>query len=379
MIPIHPDDILVFQEVTEAMKIIARKYELPLRSISGFPMPRWGMSDRMGDCNGNGDIRLVLRCTVDGEWCEEPISPEEIWKTAAHELAHLRILNHGPEFMDFYEELYLALRNLKNDHKQKILDKLVKLQNSRQSEAELGNEAAAEAFAAMINKMLLEYELSPSDIDYARANDNDPIIELRTNMIGYGIKSAKTRVAWQEALAVSVADAHLCRILIRNSSNQIWFVGTKSHATVAEYVFGTMVPLIEKLSKKAELDYWKQTGCGRGINNMARGFRASWIEAFIRRIWERFREARQQAVAEAAAAHGTSQETSLIRLDGALIKVKKYIEDKFSASHKSAARVLAMRHTAHQAGAQAGRAAADAIPLGRRGLTGGTSRKLIEG
>jgi len=377
-LPIHPDDILLFREVTDAMRIVAKNYNLPLGKITGMPMPKSGMIDRMGDCCITGDIRLVLRCTENGEWCDAPLSPDTVWDTAAHELAHLRHMNHGEAFQEFWEELHVAMGNQRKDHKDKILDKLVKLQKQRQSEAELGNSEAAEAFAGMINKMLIQYELNPTDIDYAHARDNDPVVEIMVNRSNYGIDKAKVRSAWQEALASSIAEAHLCRILISPGSNIIVFVGTKSHATVAEYVYGTMVPAVEKMSKQAELKYWHETGCGRGVNNKAKGYRAAWIDAFIKRIWERFAEARRAAVAEAAAMHGTSNETGLIRLDGALLKVKSYIENKFNTS-RAARHAGALRRNSSQnaAGHAAGRDAADNISLGKRGLTGGNTRKQI--
>jgi len=375
---IHPDDILTFKEVTDAMRIVARNYGLPLRSITGLRMPRKGMADRLGDCAFSGDIRLVLRCTEDGKWCDEPISPDVVWDTAAHELAHLRHMNHGAAFQDFCEELQVAMNNLKVDHKQKVLDKLVKLQKARQGEAELGNAEAAEAFASMINRMLIEHELSPTDIDYARATDNDPVIELYADLAHYGVKFSKARVAWQENLASIVANAHLCRILIRPGSNSIVFVGTKSHATVAEYVFGTMTPLIAKMSKKAEVEYWQATGCGRGANNKALGYRSAWIDAFVHRIFQRFDEARKAAVLEAAARSGPSDQTGLMRLDGALMKVRKYIDDKFS-NRRAASKAGALNHRSrnHEDGRAAGRAAADNITLGRRGIGSGGPKRLL--
>lgn len=378
MLPIHPDDVLLFKEVSDAMRRVAKSYDLPLKSITPFPMPKAGMADCMGDCSYNGHIRLVMRCTVDGVWVDAPRTPDLVWRTAAHELSHLRHFNHGEAFRTFYEELLFAMNNQKPDHRQKVLDKLIKLQASRQSEAELGNSEAAEAFASMINKMMLDYELNPTDIDYARATDHDPIVEIRSQFNEHGIKATKTRSAWQETLAQSVANAHLCKILIRPGSNQIWFVGTKSHATVAEYVYGTMVPFVGKASKKAEIDYWRATGGGRGIYNQAKGYRASWIDGFITRLWQRFAEARRQAAAEAAARSGGSTETGLMRLDGALIKVQRYIDDKFSsrAAHRYASN-LSGRSCDHSEGRAAGRAAADQVPLGRRGLNSGTPPKLI--
>ncbi len=377
---IHPDDILTFKEVVAAMRNVATKYELPLREVTGYPMPRRGMANRLGDCGYDGNIRLVLRCTVDGVWESEPINPAIVWDTAAHELAHLRFMHHGEEFQAFAEELQVAMNNQKQDHKTKILLKLQKLQASRQGEADLGNSEAAEAFAGMINRMLIEYELNPSDIDYARATDNDPIIEMCVNKSAYRIEHSKTRQAWQESLASSVARAHLCTILIRPGSNDIYFVGTKSHVTVAEYVYGTMVPAIATMSKKAEVKYWHETGCGRGVNNKALGYRAAWIDSFIQRIWERFSEARKAAVAASAYQRGTSSETGLMRLDGALQKVKQYIDDKFS-HRKAASRAGALNHRSrnHADGRAAGRAAADNITLGQRGLNTGAPPKLLKG
>lgn len=379
IMPIHPDDVLLFTEISDAMRRVAQKYELPLRKITGLPMPKNGMADRLGDCSGLGEIRLVLRCTENGKWCDAPLDPETVWATAAHELAHLRHMNHGLEFQDFCEELQVAMRNQQKDHRQKVIEKLVKMQASRQSEAKIGNAEAAEAFATAINRMMLEYELNPSDLDYARAADDDPVIQIRVRGEIYGIKENKTRSAWQEELARSIANAHLCQILIRPRSNDIWFVGTRSHATVAEYVYGTMVPAVAKMSKQAEVKYWYETGCGRGVNNKAMGYRAAWIDAFISRIWERFREARRASIAEAAARGVTSSETAMVRLDGALLKVRAYIEDKFGGRRRNTAGVLNYRSRNHEAGRAAGREAANQITLGRRGVTSGHSPKLIGG
>lgn len=368
---IHPDDILVFKEVCDAMFRVAKVYSLPLKSISGMKMPLSGMSDRLGDCSYDGNIRLVLRCTVNGEWCETPCSPDQIWETAAHELAHLRHFDHSPAFLDFCEELQVAMNNKKKDHKQKVIDRLIKMQAVRQGEADLGNEEAAEAFAAAINRMMIDYELSPSDLDYARALDDDPVVEVPVQLGIYSIPRMKTRIAWQESLAQMVAKAHLCKILVRGTSNDIWFVGTRSHAMVAEYVYGTVVPAVATMSKKAETAYWKATGCGRGKDNKALGYRAAWISAFLARIRERFEEGRKAAVAECP-----SESTALLRLDGAMIKVQKYIDDKFS--ERAARRhIVGITHRSrdHADGMAHGRAAADKITLGRRGLTTNTTEK----
>src|SRR5262245_53922778 len=104
-IPVHPDDLIFFNEVVSAMKRVAKNYELPLQSVTGYNMPEQGLSDRLGDCSQSGHIRLVIRATVNGEWCEFPRTPALVWETAAHELAHLRHFNHGHDHSDFTVEL----------------------------------------------------------------------------------------------------------------------------------------------------------------------------------------------------------------------------------------------------------------------------------
>ncbi len=364
--PVHPDDVLFFHDVRSAMQKIAKRYALPLRTITVLPMPEAGMADRKGDCTHDGHIRLVMRCTVDGEWCASPRNPDDVWSTAAHELAHLKHFDHGTKHYEFSQELYQALKNQLEDHRDKVIARLVKMQASRDGEAAIGNAAAAEAFAGAINKMLLEHELNPSDLDYARAQDNDPVIEVPVDRLLYKIDHKQQRIAWQENLARIVSRAHLCSFFIREGSNWIAFVGTKSHAVVAEYAFGVLVPAAEQLATQAYNDYWKHLRKTNQPVTMARGFRASWLVAFVERIGERFDESRKAAVA--AAPEGTS--TALLRLSGAMTKVRTYIDDKFQGKRRSAGYIGGSRAN-HDAGRAQGRAAADSMAIGRRGVNAG--------
>ncbi|HVJ71620.1 MAG TPA: hypothetical protein VM531_08970 [Sphingomicrobium sp.] len=368
---LHPDDALFFYEVASAMRRVAQNYRLPLKSVAPMTMPESGMADRLGFCTADGNIRIVMRATIDGEFCPSPRTPAEVWQTAAHELAHLRHMNHGAEFYAFAVELLGAIENQTVDHREKVLARLVKMQASRDSEQTIGNSAAAEAFAGAINRMLIEHELQPSDIDYARGADNDPVIEVEVNMAAYNIKDKKTRIAWQESLARIVAKAHLCTFLIRRGSNKIWFVGTKSHAVVAEYAYGTLVPAAVDLCNQAYHDYGMESVAEHGKWKAREpGFIEAWLNAFIRRIGERFDEARKAAVA--AAPEGTS--VALVRLGGAMTKVEKYIDDKFKKRRGGSKSLTALR-SSNAEGAKRGRAAADAMAIGRRGL--GTTTKLL--
>jgi hypothetical protein len=368
-VQLHPDDVLFFHEVHAAMRRVAKLYKLPLKSVTPMTMPEAGMIDRRGDCTASGNIRLVLRCTIDGEWCSNSLTPARVWSTAAHELAHLRHMNHGEAFQELAVELLTAIENQTTDHREKVLARLVKMQRSRDGEAQIGNAAAAEAFAEAINRMLIDNELSPSDVDYARGADNDPVIEVPVNLEMYKIEKKKSRVAWQETLARVVAKSHLCTFLIRSGSNQIWFVGTKSHAVVAEYAYGTLLPAAKRMCEKAYHEYGLEGSADGKWRAREPGFDEAWLQAFITRIAERFDEARKQAVATAP--EGAS--VALVRLDGALVKVNAYIDNKFNGRRGLGS--LAALRSRNSEGSTRGRAAADAMAIGRKGIG---SQKLLK-
>lgn len=369
---LHPDDILFFHEVSEAMWKVARAYGLPLKQIVSTGEPLTGGTGVYGRCHVTGLIEICFRPKdANGEWCSEPFSPEEIWDTASHELAHLRHHGHGVAFAEFHQELRTAINNKKKDHRQAVIDKLVKMQAHRDSAAKMGSSEEAEAFARNINRLLVTHEINATELDYARASDDDPVVEIRLQRDTYGIKKKGSRVAWEEELASVVANAHLCRILVVPGSNQIIFVGTRSHALVAEYTYGTLAPLAGKLATQEYDRFWLQCKAEDGHAKRAAGFRGSWLDAFVGRIREKFEDARKSAVAEEAARHGgTSSETALIRLSGALTKVRSYIDAKFEGKRASAG-YLCGNSVHNRTGAERGRAAADRLTM-RRGVTGGS-------
>jgi hypothetical protein len=365
-LPIHVDDVVFFNEVRSVMFSVAKEYELKLKAVEGLPMPESGMADRLGDCSHTGMIRIVMRCTVDGLWCPSPLSPAEVWETAAHELAHLRYFDHGLDFSEFVLEMRQAIANRQTDHRQKVIDKLIKMRKQRDGEAALKNQHAAEAFAGAINRMMIDHELSPSDLDYAQAADKDPVVEIVANPRTWKDEPSdttnylkKTRVAWQEALARTVANAHLCQFLVNRHSNVVTFVGTKSHAMVAEYVYGVLVPNAYWMSRIEANDYKKKYG-----SQEARGFQDSWLNGFVLRINQRFDDERRAAVAELAKDMPGGTSTALIRLSGALQKAQTYISNKF-VGHASA---IHMKEVSHDGGYRAGKAAADRMPIGRKAV-----------
>ncbi len=248
----------------------------------------------------------------------------------------------------------------------KLLDKLAKMVASRDGEAKIGNEAAAEAFATAINRLLLDHDLSMEEVQYRATVDTDPVIELDVDYKKYGGDAKKARVGWQEALAHMVADAHMCKLLVYRGSNVVRFVGTKSHATVAEYAHGTLSAAVEKLSWDAYNTYFYGLK-GRGEDvRQCRGFRAAWLSAFIARLKVRFAEAKRNAVAAAEPGVG------LMRISQSLAKAQAHIDGMKLRMSKGAR----MDRAYNREGARQGKEAADKIALDRRGVSGGQAPKL---
>ena len=242
---------------------------------------------------------------------------------------------------------------------EKILDKLAKLKAAQEGEAKIGNTAAAEAFASMINKMLLQHELSMSDVEMRTQAVDDPIVQLRVDLASYGIKGVRARVGWQEALARIVAQANLCKFLVTPGSNVIHFVGTKAHTVVAEYAFGILTSSADRMSKDARDAYWREH---RDDADFVSGnYRAAWIMGFTSRIAERFAEARREEVRAAGANTPGGSSTALVRLDQALVRAQDYIDNKFGGAKAAPTRM----GFGISVGREAGRAAADKMHLGK--------------
>ena len=248
---------------------------------------------------------------------------------------------------------------------EKILDKLSKLKAAREGEAALGNSAAAEAFAEAINRLLIQHELSEVDIPVGGVKD-EPIVEQLVDLKQFGIKHSRVRIGWQEALARIVAQAHLCKFLVATGSNFITFVGTREHVAVAEYAYGVLASAADRMSFAAREQWWKDE-CG-GQHLESNGFRGSWLSGFIGRIGERFKEARKAEVAQAA-----NSSTALMRLDNALVRVQKHVDEKYK--RKVAGTSMGGNNAA---GYRAGRAAADQMKIRQRGV-GSSSTKQIGG
>ena len=241
--------------------------------------------------------------------------------------------------------------------KDKILDKLAKIQAHAESAAEIGNEAEAQAFATMLQQLCLKHKIAMTDIELQEQDDTEPIEEREMDYAKGGVKLKRTRNAWQEQLMRIIARAHFCRFLVMTGTSRLILVGRDSDAAVAEYLFMTLSRTLSKMAQQASAKEYRKY-YKTGMTSKMKGYKQSYINGFISRLGRRFDDERQ--VVE------SSTSTALVRVERADEEVQDFMQ-----KYKSNARSLSQNVEFNLAGLRAGRNAANAVNLKGNGIQAG--------
>jgi len=256
----------------------------------------------------------------------------------------------------------------------KILDKLGKIKAHMESAKEIGNEAEAQAFAAMLQNLLAKHKLEMTDLQYSSHLQDEPVEEFAVGgasvykdgkrvMERYpDIEFTSKRSAWAETLAAIITRAHSCQIIVSIGSSRLWMVGRKSDAMVAEYLFVTLFRAAERLSHKEYKRFRAQcrardNGGGRYLHE-THNFKASWLSGFINRLHERFEEEKYSG-------------TALVRINKEALAVKQYMEQKKGkkANH------IQGNNARNAEGYNRGRKAADGLNISNNAVAGGNQAR----
>ena len=223
------------------------------------------------------------------------------------------------------------------DQDSKIISKLAKIKAHAESAKEIGNEAEAEHFAAMLQQLLLRHKLEMTDLEYAKEMQSEPIIEnhmpttIRNNKRVYtaypDVEVTSRQIGWVEQLAATVAEFNACRILIYGGSSKIGFVGHKSNVMITEYLFITLLRSADKLSSKAAMKMRREWRAKHGVGCTPPGYRESFLAGFIRRIYERL---------QSETASYSNNSMAIVRVNKEAVEVKNYMT-KFKVSDKQTA------------------------------------------
>ena len=133
----------------------------------------------------------------------------------------------------------------------KVRDRLAKLKAHMESARAIGSEKEAQAFADMLQDLLLKYKLSESEVGDVQEKEI-PIGERYCSYAGTGIPLRRKRVAWMEFLARIVADAYNCKFVIHMGTNGISFVGTETDSEISCFAFVTIGRLARDLARSEE-------------------------------------------------------------------------------------------------------------------------------
>lgn len=243
----------------------------------------------------------------------------------------------------------------------KVLERIRKLKiaveaGKQEGATTFSTEGEAQAFASLLQRLLLEHDLQLSDIDY---EEKDRTIEKHFVHFDDAELNRPRRVPWIESLAYTLAPAFNCKVIVVQGSNAPCVVGRKTDTQIFDYMFVTLVRTADDFSTREAKTFRRKmkrtcSVCDHGYSwhenrgavpdtriesqpgmewdvdyhifrnslDKAHGFRRSWLNGFISRLKERLDEERKRVMEEAAAGG-----QALIRIDNSLVKVQDWIDE----------------------------------------------------
>lgn len=239
-----------------------------------------------------------------------------------------------------------------------IVDKIRKL--NVQANDKGTTEEEAQAFASMVQKLLLKHKLSLTDVEFKEQAEE----EMKKHWIDWESAGVdKNRVSWMEDLSALVAKAYFCRILVSAGSNRICLVGKTSDVEVAEYVITTLVRTAEKISWTQYNN--KASHASRNKYKMEKGWRASFLMGFIGRLKDRLDEELNQEAPEGS--------TALVRVKSSLAQTDDFLRRMLGIGKATSLR--RRKNFSIQGFAHGQKAANDLNLTGDQAVKAGTIRK----
>jgi hypothetical protein len=269
---------------------------------------------------------------------------------------------------------------------EKLLDKLGKLKRMADGAELLGNEEEAQAFAAMLQRLLIKHKLQMSDVQYDAHLKEEPVEEFPCGGGKFVCKGKQRfyekypdvevvarRIEWIENLAGVIAQAYSCRILIVKGRSTVYFVGRKSDVQIVEYMFITLQRTAEKIAhseyKKFRHQMRKLDGGGGAFLHRTHGFKGSFLEGFVMRLMQRLNEEKRKMEQD-------NSGMALMRINKEALAVNQYIDDKYK--DKKPATSLARNKGFNREGYERGKKLADGMNLNANAVQAGQPNKQLQ-
>lgn len=184
-----------------------------------------------------------------------------------------------------------------------IVDKISKLLAQSESAAAIGNAEEAAAFSARASQLMDKYKVEMSDLEFASYLAEE---EIDTTMIDWeelGHKNKRRSCAWTSFLSSSIAALFHCRSVHSRNTNRVVIYGHTTNRAVAIQVIGYLVRLADRLAdegQKAMNKIARETGDRR----VAKGYRKSFLFAFVTTVHKRAANLINQREQEACGERG---------------------------------------------------------------------------
>ena len=131
-----------------------------------------------------------------------------------------------------------------NEEKEKILEKIRKLLNLKESARKVGNEGEAYAAAKGVRRLLLKYNLSMADVGDGETKENIDIGE--TDYISYNDKYGY----WKRGLLQVLCEFNFCQGLIQTGLKSFSIVGERQNIIVVRQLFEYLAATFKHLASE---------------------------------------------------------------------------------------------------------------------------------
>jgi len=174
------------------------------------------------------------------------------------------------------------------DRKDSLIEKIQKLLNQAEGEGRIGNQAAAESFAAKANQLLIDHNLSKSEIDDFEAVGKDPVTQTsEEERIAYGL--SKSDGTWEEDLIVVLARHNMCSVVFYTYAKKACVIGRADNIEVVRYMYGVLRRMIKDMSGPAYSNHtkkWQEKYPGYTQKELNQAgilsYRMPWVRSYLK-------------------------------------------------------------------------------------------------
>lgn len=232
--------------------------------------------------------------------------------------------------------------------REKILSKLKKLMDLKESAKQLGNEGEANAAAAGISRLLIEYNLNEEDIPTEDRLENPVVMEnIPYECTGH-------RGKWYTMMVNTVCKNNLCECILRGvkargktTYNSFSIIGRRSNVEVSMYLISYLNAQFQFMGRVKYIElcnYWKTLGMRKQVSKQQ--YMTSFLYGCVDGLRNQYDELKRNMESEIV---GTTALVATTRHE-----IERFISANIGNITYSAGRKFRVQASAYQSGVKAG-------------------------